>query len=139
MRKASDISWRAWSVASFVTILIGMIATFNTGDQSPWGVEWIIFPFALILLTMIDLIPRRVLRSTIDDLDVLLPSWFTGLLWAHWAAPVLIVIPAILWKRGSDLGPNIAPYLILMYAVTGVALTVSAIVIRSQATKAQHE
>lgn len=136
MQKASDITWRAWPVASFVTLLVGILAMFNTGDQSPWGIEWIIFPFALILLTMIDLIPSRVLRNTIDDCEASLPSWFAWLLWAHWAAPVLLVVPAVLWKLGSEAGLALAPLLVIFYALTGVALTVSAIVIRSRVKNA---
>lgn len=121
--------WKAWPFAACLALLIGAIALFNTGDQSPWGIEWVILPIALVPLTLIDLIPRTLLKRVTGD-DFVLPRAFTALLWVHWAAPLAITIPAVLWKLDVHSAQALTPMMLGVYLVSGVALTVSAAVLR---------
>lgn len=122
-------SWRAWPIASFLSLLVGSILLLNTGDASPWGIEWIILPVALGILTLIDLIPKRILNRRSGDGVLELPQAFEWLLWVHWVIPLLLVISVVLW-RFEQFGANeLVSILILVgYVGTGIALTIAACV-----------
>lgn len=121
--------WSAWPVASFVSLLIGAIALFNTGDTSPWGIEWIILPIALVILTLVDLIPRTILKRAVAS-GFVLPVWFTALLQVHWYTPAALIVSAVLWKVGILAAPVLAPVILIVYITTGVILTAGAVVLR---------
>lgn len=131
------LTWRAWPVASTVSLLIGAISLFNTGDQSPWGIEWIILPFALLILVFIDLIPRFVLKRAVVTDHLVLPSWFVTLLGVHWVVLIMMVIPAALRLSGAEsMVSSFVAVILVTFVATGVALVIASFVIRSRRGRA---